>query len=1091
MEKKVLLFILIWLMYQVPVVLGQQSLETTTRQGIQTPEVASLGNHGDIPVNLYTGTPNISIPLYAAGSSVVTLPVSVNYNASGVRVDDRAGVVGLGWSLTAGGVVTRTMQSLPEDRYEKSVQDGTFQGVTLAKYQQMNSQAWQTFDQIASGNHECEGDVATWDLKCHVIRTSDPVYDITPYDLYDTEPDVFTYSAGELSGKFLIDDVITGSGSGYAIPVPHSNVKIKWFSGSNGGLTKFVITGSEGTSYTFDLIEYVQVTSSYRDKNSSVWNEDPVTYKYANSWFLTKITAPDTNEEIAVAYYSHPREDITPASGFFEQSNDGHLEYRLTKQQYLFDSFLIREIITNKEKVTFAYNPVDYLGGGIVLNEKTLDGITVTNKENIPTRKWKFSYEHFLSLNDQSSGSDLYHAPRQAKLVAVQELPADDSPAVEIPPYRFEYLNGSSNRLPYNYDLRDYLSVNWYEFYHNKGIDYWGFYTGRDQSTLYNNPRGRIPDLDALMSFNSSFNWLFSDMTPNAQTIQNGILTKITYPTGGYSELEYEMHDFSWVGDNHLIDLTLGIDYSDAPSSTIIKMTRTSSGQNPNILEFDITETVDAYFESRVARRFYSSNRPCNFESGAATSRLDRISGSQVDNITQLPVFIDPFDAPGSGPPCEGIASGSESMFYPTQSTGHERITLQPGTYRITAELTGVDDNANSIAADSVYVAEAWLRYTLHEGSEPPDLTNTYTFSEVAARLGSIEPRQTADLQTFENKAGGGLRVKQIRTFADENSEANVRSFIYKESDAGGAPSDRSSGVLVREPAYLNRMVVNPFDSGDPIIFQRVEGGNFMPLTTTQGANVGYREVTELIGENGGFGKIRNIYLSPVEVPDFFETIVESQIYTNNILAVTQDWARGKTLSTEYYNSSNSLVRKDDVAYGFEVLKDTQNLVPGVNLRTLQSQFTGNCESGFNLCQGTISLYAATVNVHSTGSIRPGQSTTRQFDAGGQSVSSETHHEYVEFDGLIKLPRRVTEVNSNGESGVTEYVYAHEMYGAPMKDKNMFSQPYSVAVKDGAGTVLEKNWTIWSSSDGFWRPRCEIKWDGSVDPDTYAPTTCP
>jgi hypothetical protein len=149
-------------------VYGQQSLETTSRQSIQAPEVAALGNYGDIPVNLYTGTPNISIPLYTVRSSVINLPVSINYNASGIRVDDRAGIVGLGWSLSAGGVVTRTMQSFPEDRYQKIISGGSFYSdvSSLARYQEMNVEAWETFDQIASGNHECpSGNPQTWDRR--------------------------------------------------------------------------------------------------------------------------------------------------------------------------------------------------------------------------------------------------------------------------------------------------------------------------------------------------------------------------------------------------------------------------------------------------------------------------------------------------------------------------------------------------------------------------------------------------------------------------------------------------------------------------------------------------------------------------------------------------------------------------------------------------------------------------------------------------------------------------------------------------------------------------------------------------------------
>ncbi|MEJ0034332.1 MAG: hypothetical protein WDO15_30130 [Bacteroidota bacterium] len=72
-----------------------------------SPNAASLGKYGDIPVGYHTGVPNISIPLYELKEGDVNLPVSLSYHASGVRVAEVASWVGLGWSLNAGGVITR------------------------------------------------------------------------------------------------------------------------------------------------------------------------------------------------------------------------------------------------------------------------------------------------------------------------------------------------------------------------------------------------------------------------------------------------------------------------------------------------------------------------------------------------------------------------------------------------------------------------------------------------------------------------------------------------------------------------------------------------------------------------------------------------------------------------------------------------------------------------------------------------------------------------------------------------------------------------------------------------------------------------
>src|SRR5687767_12654498 len=68
-----------------------------------SPTTASLGKYGEIPVSLYTGIPSISIPLYEIKDGPLSLPISLSYHAGGIRVEEIASSVGLGWTLNAGG----------------------------------------------------------------------------------------------------------------------------------------------------------------------------------------------------------------------------------------------------------------------------------------------------------------------------------------------------------------------------------------------------------------------------------------------------------------------------------------------------------------------------------------------------------------------------------------------------------------------------------------------------------------------------------------------------------------------------------------------------------------------------------------------------------------------------------------------------------------------------------------------------------------------------------------------------------------------------------------------------------------------------
>ena len=63
--------------------------------------------------NLSSGVLNISLPIENH-----IIPISLNYTTSGIRVNQRAGIVGLGWNLSAGGEITRQVRGLPDD-YEE------------------------------------------------------------------------------------------------------------------------------------------------------------------------------------------------------------------------------------------------------------------------------------------------------------------------------------------------------------------------------------------------------------------------------------------------------------------------------------------------------------------------------------------------------------------------------------------------------------------------------------------------------------------------------------------------------------------------------------------------------------------------------------------------------------------------------------------------------------------------------------------------------------------------------------------------------------------------------------------------------------
>ena len=81
-------------------------------------------------------------------------------------------------------------------------------------------------------------------------------------------------------------------------------------------------------------------------------------------------------------------------------------------------------------------------------------------------------------------------------------------------------------------------------------IDYWGYYNGQQNtSTLTNRVHTLIPSLEGLTNVPLSGSTAVRNCS--REYITANMLKKITYPTGGSVEFEFEPHTF--VGDNRFI----------------------------------------------------------------------------------------------------------------------------------------------------------------------------------------------------------------------------------------------------------------------------------------------------------------------------------------------------------------------------------------------------------------------------------------------------------------------------------------------------------------------------------------------------------
>ena len=80
-----------------------------------SPEPASAVKYADIPFSHSCGMAEYDIPFYTIEGKELSIPISLHYASGGIKLDEIAGVAGLGWNLEAGGCVTRTVVDMPDE----------------------------------------------------------------------------------------------------------------------------------------------------------------------------------------------------------------------------------------------------------------------------------------------------------------------------------------------------------------------------------------------------------------------------------------------------------------------------------------------------------------------------------------------------------------------------------------------------------------------------------------------------------------------------------------------------------------------------------------------------------------------------------------------------------------------------------------------------------------------------------------------------------------------------------------------------------------------------------------------------------------
>lgn len=462
--------------------------------------------YGNTPVEFYTGTARADIPVYTYADADFTIPVSLGYASCGFMPGQQTGIVGLNWFLNAGGVITREIRGLDD-----------LTGVA------------------SQGTHGflCSG--AGPFIDSVLLTDNTKLIDEVPRaGRSETQSDIYHFNFPGHSGTFHFDGqkvcrVYDRDGGLGCCDVSFRTA---------GYLSEFTLVTADGYRYVFGSVGreddelYVErvLNGGYKAHDILFYyerkdgNPGPVV-----SWMLRKATAPNgrsvefvyENGAVRMEKYMNPDLDylnyiVTFAQDMYHVAGEGMPE-QLYKRPHILKTTYLREInIDGKVRIGFDYSKKD-----------TPEAVRQAGQAGI---RYSPIVRPLLKLDKISVSADGMSQPLRTCLLSYQML--DLRPLLTgvrvsgMGNYAMEYYTAPADSGKPTFP--DLLT---------EGVDFWGYANGRTD----------VSEAAALAGTQTDALWNEyarpgSCKNPNASYSVYGCLKKLIYPTGGWTEFEYEGH---------------------------------------------------------------------------------------------------------------------------------------------------------------------------------------------------------------------------------------------------------------------------------------------------------------------------------------------------------------------------------------------------------------------------------------------------------------------------------------------------------------------------------------------------------------------
>ncbi|KFE99864.1 hypothetical protein IX39_04200 [Chryseobacterium formosense] len=522
--------------------LNTENIKTELPQIIPaSPTVASLMKFEEVPVSGYTGIPDINIPLYklSTHSKDIELDISLKYHPSNVKADNVAGDVGLGWSIFAGGTISRTVRGLPD---EELVMAGTSQNGKVGIYHTTINNHNNIYYQWIENPVNFEQN--------NPNIANEYYWETAENGKYDTEHDLWQFNFMGNTGSFYLKKI----GNQLTVEPLNDyrlNIQTHFETHYNQPYTPkgFTIFDEKGYKYIFDVYETTIKSTdglhhTIQNNNNVSFNTHSDEKEFRSSFHLTKVI--DSNNKTVF--------DISYDDTVFKENN---LQYNKTRNEY--DNAAL-----NAMKYANCWGEIPPMESTVISNNivttKKIKTITIADKAIID-----FTY---------LTGRDDYSTNSSTPFLKEIQLKNINQSLVSKFTLDYDYNQIIVKRMFLKSIVKSYpnqSSTEKHEFYYKRnspsgnpsvfGRDFWGYFN------TFNSDNCNAQDITYMR-----------DASPKVSTYD--LLQKIKYPTKGSGIFLFEPNQYSFSGNEPINDFAENPDNSTFVETVPYYFNNSSSTQN-------------------------------------------------------------------------------------------------------------------------------------------------------------------------------------------------------------------------------------------------------------------------------------------------------------------------------------------------------------------------------------------------------------------------------------------------------------------------------------------------------------------------------